>query len=190
MADFTKAFQLTILGNEGGYNPGIGEDETYRGIDRGANPGWSGWAIIDSVKRKNPGLSTGKMSLILSQNLSLQSNIEKFYKINYWNPIALDQVIDQQLADNLFDCAVNQGAGLAQQFMQAACNYIIAAGKLSHKPLVIDRKIGPASLEAFNSLAAEKLNTEINAEREAAYRLDNGFAEWGKIWERRLKQYT
>jgi hypothetical protein len=58
MADYTKAFKITIIGNEGGYNPGIGEKETYMGIDRGANPHWPGWLIIDGIKakkqRRNP----------------------------------------------------------------------------------------------------------------------------------------
>jgi lysozyme family protein len=189
MADFITAFKITILGNEGGYNPGIGEKETYMGIDRGANPGWDGWNSIDAIKKNNPGLSTGKMNLILSQNLGLQANIEKFYKANYWDTVSLDNVKDQQLANNVFDCSVNQGTGLAGKFMQVACNYVITAYKVAVKPLIIDRQVGRLTLAVFNGLPAAQLNAEINAEREASYRSDSQYAEWGKVWEKRLKQY-
>jgi lysozyme family protein len=189
MADFSTAFKITILGNEGGYNPGIGEKETYMGIDRGANPAWDGWEIIDNIKQNTPDLGTGKMNLILSQNLVLQSHIKNFYKANYWDTAHLDKVNDQQLANNLFDCSVNQGAGLARKLMQLACNYVIASIKTAIKPLAVDGQIGPATIKAFNQLSPALLNAEINAEREARYRTDHGYAEWGKVWEKRLKQY-
>ena len=190
MADFTKAYKITILGNEGGYNPGIGEKETYRGIDRGANPKWNGWQIIDEIKKVNPNLSTGKMDVLLSQNIALQSNIEKFYKVNYWDIVNLDNVTDQQLANNLFDCSVNQGEGRARRFMQIACNYVIASQKSTIKPLVVDSQIAQATLLAFNSLPPTMLNAEINLEREASYRTDAGYAKWAKVWAKRLIPYT
>jgi len=190
MADFIKAFKITILDNEGGYNPGIGEKETYRGIDRGANPQWGGWPIIDAIKKSNPGLNTAKINLMLSQNLSLQTNIERFYKINYWDTVNLNNVQNQQLANNLFDCSVNQGEAMARKFMQTACNYVIVATRSSILPLVVDRKIGEATLTAFNSLPPAVLNAEINAEREASYRNDSGYATWGKVWQKRLINYT
>ena len=118
MADFLTAYAITILKNEGGYNPGTGEKETYRGIDRGANPDWLGWRIIDVYKRDNPGANTAKMNVILSQNNALQIYIQKFFKADYWDVVNLDQVTDQQLANNLFDCSVNQGEGMARKFMQ------------------------------------------------------------------------
>ena len=190
MADFIKAYQITILGNEGGYNPGIGEKETYRGIDRGANPHWDGWPIIDGIKKNNPNLTTGKMNMMLSQNITLQRNIEKFYKTNYWDTVNLDNVTDQQLANNLFDCSVNQGEGRARRFMQIACNYVIASQKSAINSLIIDSRIGHATLFAFNSLPPTLLNTEINQEREASYRIDAGYDEWGKVWAKRLIAYT
>lgn len=190
MADFDIAFRLTITGNEGGYNPGEGEKETYMGIDRGANPNWSGWAVIDAVKRANPGLSIAKMNLLLSQNIALQANIRTFYKTGYWNTLNLNNINDQQLANNLFDCSVNQGEGMARKFIQIACNYVIMANKLPVKPLVIDGQIGSVTIGAFNSLPPAQLNAELNAEREASYRTDADYAQWGKIWERRLIKYT
>jgi hypothetical protein len=190
MANFIKAYKITILGNEGGYNPGIGEKETYRGIDRGANSQWDGWPIIDSIKKINPNLNTGKIDILLSQNIALQHNIEKLYKANYWDTVNLDKVTDQQLANNLFDCSVNQGEGRARRFMQIACNYVITSQKSTITPLIIDNQIGQTTLLAFNSLPPTMLNAEINLEREASYRTDAGYAEWAKVWAKRLIPYT
>jgi lysozyme family protein len=189
MADFKQAFKITIIGNEGGYNPGIDEHQTYMGIDRGANPGWSGWKIIDTVKRNFPNASIQKINVLLSQNAMLQASILEFYKTNYWEAVKLDDVDDQQLANNLFDCAVNQGEGLARLFMQVACNDIITTTKSPIMLLVVDRMIGPATLVAVNALPPAMLNGEINARRETSYRKDSGFADWGNVWLKRLKQY-
>jgi lysozyme family protein len=190
MADFIKAFKITILGNEGGYNPGIGEKETYKGIDRGANPDWSGWKVVDAIKTTHEDATTKQINTLLAANIPLQSNIASFYKVNYWDTINLDKVNDQQLADNLFDCSVNQGEGLARKFMQLACNYVMAAVKVAITPLAIDGKIGALTLAVFNSLPAAQLNANINAEREASYHTDSEYAEWGKVWEKRLVTYT
>lgn len=185
MADFEKAFKITIFRNEGGYNPGVGEKETYEGIDRGANPHWPGWSIIDAIKVKNPGISAHGMNLLLGLDPAIQANIKHFYKVNYWDTFQGDKVADQQLANNLFDCSVNQGEGLARKIMQHACNYV--SGK---QAIVLDGSIGPKTLSVFNALPPAKLNAEINAERNASYRRDSGFQQWGKVWEKRLIEYS
>ncbi|WP_158993476.1 glycosyl hydrolase 108 family protein [Mucilaginibacter sp. L196] len=190
MADFGIAFRITILGNEGGYNPGIGEKETYRGIDRGANPGWAGWKIVDVYKRDNPGTSEAKLNVLLSQNNALQLNIQQFYKEGYWDVVNLDKAIDQQLANNLFDCSVNQGEGMARKFMQLACNQVMTYTHSTLKMLVVDRVIGPATLAAFNSLPPADLMQEINVERLNSYKLDAGWNEWNHVWEKRLLNYV
>jgi len=189
MADFQTAFKITILGNEGGYNPGIGERETYKGIDRGANPGWSGWKIIDALTDANPHLSVDEVNEALAKNSELQANIAAFYRINYWQPVALDAVNDQQLANNLFDCSVNQGEGLARKFMQQACNVVIGESNSLLKTLVVDKQIGPETLNAVNTLPASKLMDAINSLRLASYQDDSEFSEWGSIWEKRLLKY-
>jgi lysozyme family protein len=190
MADFNIAFKITVLGNEGGYNPGNGEKETYSGIDRGANPRWSGWVIIDTIKANYQGITIAKMDTLLSQNTILQNNITHFYKVNYWDTISLDGVFDQQMANNLFDCAVNQGESRARKVMQAACNEVISATKSPIKPLVTDRIIGPTTLAVFNTLPPALLNAQVNAERLVSYKTDAGFARWGKVWGKRLLKYT
>lgn len=183
MADYEKAFRLTILGNEGGYNPGVNEKETYAGIDRGANPHWSGWKIIDNIKANYKNITPAKMNILLATNKELQANIRDFFKANYWDTAKLDHVNDQQIASNLFDCSVNQGEGLARKFMQGACN---ACGAT----LTLDGQIGPATLDAINTLPADKLMAAINAERLASYKKDRQYPMWGKVWEKRLVNYV
>lgn len=194
MAEFLPAYRRTVLGFEKGYNPGIGEKETYMGIDRGANPNWSGWHIIDNIKKANPNISAARMNMILATNKQLQDNIISFFKAGYWDTCNLDKIADQQLANNIFDCSVNQGSGRACRFMQIACNYVIHAlpnddllKKL--RPLVIDGQVGIATISAFNALPPADLNKEINSERDASYRQDKGYSMWGKVWEHRLTDY-
>lgn len=190
MADFLTAYNKTVIGREGGLNPGIGENFTYRGIDEGENPHWPGWPTVHAVYNANKAAGVAHVNALLAADAALQANIQSFYKANYWDTVKLDLVNDQKLANNLFDCSVNQGEGLACKFMQIACNYVAAMVKATIKPLVIDLKIGPGTLAAFNSLSAPRLMLEINAEREASYRNDRQYAQWGKIWEERLENYV
>jgi lysozyme family protein len=67
---------------------------------------------------------------------------------------------------------------------------VIAAVKVAIKPLVVDGIVGSATIGVFNGLPAAQLNAEINAEREASYRRDSGYAEWGKVWDERLLNYV
>jgi lysozyme family protein len=172
MADFLTSFEITMK-SEGGYNPGTGERETYKGIDRGANPNWSGWAIIDSLKPK----SVHDMNEALSLNANLQSQIQSFYKFNYWDVLQLDKVNDQQIANNLADCSINQGSGIAAKFMQIACG------------VTVDGIIGPQTIGAINSGNAEDIYNSINTLRKSRYSITKNFAQWGHSWLGRLIPY-
>ena len=189
MAEFFKAYLIT-MDNEGGYNPGVGEKETYKGIDRGQNPHWDGWEIIDSVKKENPGIKVADMNRLLAQIPGLQDDIAKFYKANYCDVVALDKVNDQQLANNLFDCSVNQGSGIAARFMQKACNEVIDTVGSKMVKLAVDGVIGLKTLATFNSLAFPKLNVALNSLRRARYEESAQYAEWGHVWLKRLTNYV
>lgn len=184
MADFNKADQIRKA-NEGLYNPGgRGINETYAGIDRGANPNWPGWKIIDSHK---PAL-VPQMNLALSLDKSLQISIINFYVVGYWNPLKLSQIVDQNIANNAYDCAVNQGVGIAAKFMQRACN------GLKIGLLVEDGLIGNKTLAAINSLDPELVFNEINNLRRDRY-IDTAnsnpdFKQWLKPWLKRLVPYN
>lgn len=78
--------------------PGDGGGETYRGVSRVYNPGWKGWRIIDTKKRKQGEIIP-----------ELEYDVIEFYHLNYWNPIRLDEVCNDAIASFVFDVFVNSG---------------------------------------------------------------------------------
>lgn len=128
MADFLSAFEGMIR-NEGGYVlHTVKHDkggQTYAGIARKRWPGWGGWKLIDAGQAPPVDLVQG------------------FYRSNFWQPLRLDQVVEQSVARSLFDFAVNAGVGTAAKLAQ------IAAGTTP------DGSIGPKTLEALNAVSPE-----------------------------------
>jgi len=187
MADFKIAFGITAR-TEGGYNPGVNENETFDGIDRGENPHWDGWEIIDAHKKANPGASVSQLNKIFAADEALQKNKLQFYKTNYWDVISLDKVNNQQLSNNLYDCSVNEGEGLAARFLQRACNSCGA-----HTPLTVDGNIGPNTISVTNSLDPEALFNNVNSQRAAEYAeiiaKQPKKAIWKSSWMGRLLTY-
>ena len=113
MANFEIAYKRTCK-FEGGY---VNDDadsgkETYKGISRTANPKWSGWKIIDSCK-KQKGFPKN-----LDNDQTLQSLVCQCYKENYWNPIWGDKLSNQEVANDLYDTAVNMGVGMSIKLAQ------------------------------------------------------------------------
>jgi lysozyme family protein len=142
MANFSEAYKKTLK-FEGGYSndPDDVGGETYKGISRVYNPGWSGWIVIDAAKN-GPGFPSS-----LDANVVLQNSVGEFYKDKYWDVNRLD-VFPQSVAEEMFDTGVNMGVDRAARFLQKALNYLNRNGKL-YGDLDVDGKIGPASLNAM-----------------------------------------
>src|SRR5579863_5236983 len=102
MAEFDIAFEITVRGNEGGYNPGVGEAETYSGWDISQHPNWPGWPIIHSIKASNPGVSVAQLNKLFAANVQLQNIVKAPYITDFWNDLQLSKINDQQVANNLF----------------------------------------------------------------------------------------
>ena len=153
MANFKEAFEKT-MGHEGGYgnDPDDAGGETYKGIARVYNPGWSGWAVIDAAKTA----SIGNFPASLDQNATLQASVQSFYKERYWDVNRLDS-FPQSVAEEMFDTGVNMGVGRAARFLQRALNYLNRNGKL-YGELTVDGAIGPNTL---NALAAVKSDESV-----------------------------
>ncbi len=111
MADFNAAF-IPMMTKEGGYVlHTVKHDyggQTFAGIARRYHPDWGGWRAID------------------------QGNIEAakqlvagFYKKYYWDSIKGDLIKNQNIADVVFDYAVNAGVKTATRLLQAACQVIV-----------------------------------------------------------------
>lgn len=146
MADFTPAFQKT-LGHEGGYSdhPADRGGETYRGISRVFFPDWPGWRRIDAAKR------AASFPANLARNNGLQQAVEAFYREQFWDRLRGDQIADQEVAEEVFDTAVNMGTRRGGRYLQEALN-LLNRNQQNYPDLVVDGAIGPKTLAALDTL--------------------------------------
>lgn len=175
MADFTRYFPV-LLANEGGYchdsqDPG---GETYRGIARASNPQWSGWPAVDAVKARLglkspvPRPAWHSLNQALMGDAALAASINKFYKAAYWNPLCLDDVACQCLAEQLADHGVNAGTTRPAKMLQYLLSTEFGAA------VVVDGKIGPRTIAALNAVNREAFYKRFVAMRRAFYQYRAG----------------
>jgi len=134
MADFKTAIKVTLK-SEGGYvnDPDDPGGETYKGIARQRNSKWPGWINIDLHKNKN-GFPKN-----LENDKDLQNKVHALYEANYWDKILGDKIKDQDIAESIFDFAVNAGPRTSTKLAQ------IAVGAIP------DGVIGPNTLKKINN---------------------------------------
>ncbi len=144
MSSFQLSFEKTII-NEGGYsnNPADFGGETYKGIARTYHPTWSGWKRLDSYKSNKKTLAKKA-----EEDALLQLDVRNFYTEHFWNPLLGDDIPNQEIADELFDTAVNLGVKKAITFLQQGLNYLSRRGKL-YESLVEDGAIGKKTITAL-----------------------------------------
>lgn len=152
MADFEKAFPLLIR-HEGGYvnDPDDPGGETYRGITRRMFGKWEGWTLVD-MARSRPGFPGS-----LDRDNGLQEMVMEFYRIQFWERMQGDRIIDQEVAFALFDFGVNAGLGTSVSLAQM----VIGAKS--------DGVIGPKSLEALNSFDPDHFLAAFTVAKIARY---------------------
>jgi len=152
MADFIKAFQLMIA-HEGGYgnDPDDPGGETYKGVARKIHSKWDGWTTIDMLKRQ-PGFPGN-----LDKDAELQEAIADFYRVNFWDKVKGDEIVNQKVAESIFDFAVNAGVGTSASLAQ----------------LVIETKtdgvIGPQSVTTINVFNTEHFLAAFTVAKIARY---------------------
>lgn len=136
MADFNIALPRTLI-FEGGYanDPNDAGGETYCGISRKAWPDWVGWERVDLAKAA--GVKPDP------NDTQLHGMLWDFYFTNFWKPLRCDEIASQDIANYLFDFAVNSGRGDAVKALQWALNKVTASD------LKIDGIIGPKTLESL-----------------------------------------
>ncbi|TSJ39451.1 hypothetical protein FO440_17050 [Mucilaginibacter corticis] len=185
MAQFDPAYAITMH-NEGGYanNPSDHGGETYKGIAIKFWPNWHGWPIVHSIAATHP----ASLNTALAANADLQQMVQSFYKANFWDTESLDNVTDQQVANQLFDIATNMGTGIAARFMQEAVN-TLSPGKLT-----VDGQIGPLSLAALNGANQQSLYNAIIQLRKARYQAiiakDPSQQQFANSWNSRMPAYV
>ncbi|MBA4368455.1 MAG: N-acetylmuramidase [Desulfobacterium sp.] len=134
MTDFETAFALTMKA-EGGYvnDPQDPGGETYKGIARKMNSKWEGWVVIEMMKKEK------SFPANLNSNAQLEEMVKTFYQVNYWDKVGCHKIINQDIAESIFDFAVNAGP--------------IASAKLAQITVGVkaDGIIGPITLEKINA---------------------------------------
>lgn len=165
MADFKTSF-LKSMHHEAGYanHPADRGGETYRGIARRKHHAWGGWRIIDGYK------SMADFEKKLETDTGLQMLVNAFYKTMFWDDLELDNIESQEIADELFDTAINMGGGIAVRFLQEALNLLNKNGK-SYTDIKCDGIIGPRTISLANSFPNVKaLLKTLNGLQFARYR--------------------
>jgi len=117
MAEYAKAFGQTMKA-EGGYanDPADPGGETYKGIARKMNSKWDGWVLVDRMKKDK------SFPANLDSNSQLQESIKTFYEVNYWDKIRGDEIKNQDIAESIFDFAVNAGTITSAKLAQITVN--------------------------------------------------------------------
>lgn len=116
MAKFDIEFDK-VIAVEGGYvnDPDDAGGETYLGISRKSNKNWTGWKIIDNIKKQ---YGTKNITAKLKKDNALTNTVKLLYKRNYWDTLELDDIPSQDIAHQLFDTCVNCGRTTAIRIAQ------------------------------------------------------------------------
>lgn len=151
MADFAKSYKL-VSDFEGSYSNSKSDrgGETYCGIARNFFPSWAGWPILDREKQAAGG-NIAKMKKRL-ENTNIMALVKAWYKKEWWDCLGLGS-LEQKLADEIFEQAVNLGKSGCGKKVQMVCNaYNFKAGSPLFTDLVVDGAIGPKTLAALSAI--------------------------------------
>jgi len=145
VASFLVAHEKTAI-TEGGYanSPDDRGGETYKGISRVYQPGWTGWTLVDAAQLK-PGFPE-----TLDDDSSLHALVMGFYR-GLWGCMGLDALQRQSLADKVYDAAVNMGPNRAGMFLQEAMNLLNRREEL-WPDIPEDGHIGPRTIAVMRML--------------------------------------
>lgn len=142
MTKFEAAYNKVMI-DEGGYvfdkdDPG---GETYKGISRVHNPNWDGWKIIDGYK------SRYDFPNCLEADQDLQYLVKFYFKKKYFDPYLGDQ-LDEAIAEEMFDQAVNLGVQKAIEHLQRSLN-ILNRNQRDYEDIKVDGIFGQNTLKAY-----------------------------------------
>lgn len=127
-----------LIKYEGGYvnDPDDKGGETYKGIARNFHSNWEGWQVIDKLKT-NPDYK----KILNSPNFNLLDNAtKKFYKEKFWDIFESDE-LPYEIAEEIFEIAVNTGIARATIIIQTTCNLLNRNQKL-YSNISVDGKFG------------------------------------------------
>lgn len=144
MASFEPAFEKMIQ-NEGGYQLTRIEGDrgglTYAGISQHFHPNWQGWSLLES----NP------------QSPEITPLVRAFYQSEFWQKVCGDDIQAQDIAENIFDFAVNAGVATSAKLAQVT---------VESTP---DGIIGPKTLGKLNTIEPHLFVSQFAVAKVARY---------------------
>jgi len=120
----------------------------------------------------NFGISKKAFPLVDIKNMT-KDQAKIIYRKFYWDETGCDS-LPAMLRLLVFDCAVNQGAGVAVGLLQAAVG------------AKVDGILGPNTLEKIAAHKPIKIVEKYAAMRHLRYTQTKGFQDFGAGWTRRL----
>jgi lysozyme family protein len=140
-------------------------------LDSNDHGSWTGGVVgVGLLRGTKYGISAASYPDLDIGALTLD-DAKAIYRRDYWDKVAADQLAPG-VALIVFDCAVNQGAGLAARLLQAAVS------------VRQDGDIGPVTLAAVAGVVPAALVQEFEAQRAVRYASDDNRYWLG--WYRRL----
>lgn len=138
--------------NEKGY--------TFMGIYQYAFPNWSGWSIILKEVETN---SMSKASSVLYFNNDLIGKVREFYKKEFWDKLRLDEINNQNVAEEIMVFAVNAGIKAAikaaQKVVGTTQDGVIGSKTINalnaYDPVAFDSAYDKVEIEYYEMLVAK-----------------------------------
>jgi lysozyme family protein len=165
VADFTPAFSRSVAFEDAVLEcvPGDKGGRSYTGISEVAHPTWEGWAIIDGYITE--GLAGTSLNTALLADRSLQSSVRILYYLSYWLPINGAHLIDQGIANKLYDMAVNMGPAKAITWLQRGLNIRgwDAGGDIPLPDMPVDGIMNATTVARANAAPAVRLLCMLQA---------------------------
>jgi lysozyme family protein len=156
MTDFNEAYKI-LEELEGFYsnNPNDPGGRTWKGIARNYWPRWAGWKLIDQAIHDHPGM----WQTYAKEDPDLEGLVKGFYVEQFWNRIRGDKIQNQDIANELFEQAVNMGVHKAVTHLQQALNLLIP----HLKKLSVDGIFGPNTMEQLNTYLSLARDDSVHA---------------------------
>lgn len=128
--------------------------------DYSDNPNDSGGATKFGVSLKWYRSTVDSQATVETIKHLTKTRAIELYQDYFWR---YDAILDQAVAEKIFNMAVNMGSGTAHRIIQQAAEYV------SNKFLSLDGVLGPKSIAAINSCDPDALLSELRARMVVRY---------------------
>ena len=184
MAELSIAESKTLKW-EGGYCNVAGDrgGETIFGIARNMHPKLSLWGIMDTYKRNYESFRKPhykELEKLCLGNAEFKKEMHNFYRKEFWDKIKGDLIESQEVANALYDFAVNSGVSKAVKSIQEILG------------IAVDGNLGAKTIAAINSKYSKELCNKLCDKRAAFFEAiakKGENAKFLKGWLNRVKDF-